>query len=166
MEKTMGNKSRKIGVNIVDLICCGLVLAALVFVIHKCQAPLSYASEQLTWQEPTWKTGTSQNGTAAASGEVRRTRLFFKAQDVILEYDVNGVTYTCENRMLKKEYDKLPDAGEAGKKSVSVRYDPGDPSRAATEKTYDLFKKDKYCYLGVKWLSIMYLVYYGILLYC
>lgn len=158
----MGSKSRKIGLSLFDIICCILLMTGLVFVIRKSEAPLSYAKEQLSWQEPVWKMGTLETATATAHGGTRRARIFFKAQDVILDYEVDGVTYTCENRMLKKHFEKLDDAGRPGVKTVIIRYDPSDPSHATSEKCYDFFKKEKNCYLGVKWLSILYMVYYGI----
>ena len=147
---------------IVDFVFCILFLVGLSFLVLKSNTALSKAKEQFSWQEPLWESGTATTGTAIADGELTRTGIFFKAQNVILEYDVDGDSYTCESRMAKKEFDKLDGSNEDGKGEVLLRYDPQDPSRATTEPSVKILKQEKNAYFAVKWLCILYLIYYAI----
>ena len=135
-------------------------IALLVFLLMKSQAALSKAKEGLAVVEPVWKTGEATTGKATAEGPVTKTRIFFKAQGVLLEYSVNGTPYSCHTRMLKKDFDKLD--GEKGDRDgvadVLLRYDPQNPSNAATEQSFNVLKKEKDSYTAVKWISIIYLV--------
>lgn len=136
-------------------------IAVLVFLLMKSQAALTKAKEGLAVVEPVWKTGEATSGVATADGPVTKTRIFFKAQEVTLEYNVNGVPYTCRTRMLKKDFDKLDGEKKEerdGKADVLLRYDPANPSVAVTEQSYTVLKKEKDSYTAVKWLSIIYLV--------
>ena len=135
-----------------------LSIALLVFLAMKSQAALSNAKEQLQLVKPVWETGLATTATAVAEGETTKTRIFFKAQDVRLEYFANGMRHTCLNRMIKKDFDKIDGADKDGRGDVMIRYIPADPSFAATEQAVNMWKKEKDSYFAVKWICIIYCI--------
>ena len=154
--------NEEVKISAVGLVIHLAFIAALVYLLINSQAALTKAKSELSVVEPIWKTGTATNGTATAEGPITKTRVFFKAQGVLLEYDVDGIPYSCHTRMLKKDFDKLDgDKKERdGQADVLLRYNPMDPSKAATEQSVSILKKEKNSYTAVKWLSIFYLFVY------
>ena len=137
-----------------------LWIAALVLLLGKSQYALTRAKTELEIVEPVWKTGEATSGRATAEGPITRTRVFFKAQGVLLEYTVNGTAYRCHTRMLKSDFDKLDGEKKErdGQGDVLLRYDPLDPSKASTEQSVSILKKEKNSYTTIKWLLIFYIV--------
>ena len=154
--------NEEVKISAVGLVIHLAFIAALVYLLINSQAALTKAKSELSVVEPIWKTGTATNGTATAEGPITKTRVFFKAQGVLLEYDVDGIPYSCHTRMLKKDFDKLDGEKKErdGQADVLLRYNPIDPSMAATEQSVSILKKEKNSYTAVKWLSIFYLFVY------
>ena len=154
--------NEEVKISAVGLVIHLAFIAALVYLLINSQAALTKAKSELSVVEPIWKTGTATNGTATAEGPITKTRVFFKAQGVLLEYDVDGIPYSCHTRMLKKDFDKLDGEKKErdGQADVLLRYNPMDPSKAATEQSVSILKKEKNSYTAVKWLSIFYLFVY------
>ena len=154
--------NEEVKISAVGLVIHLAFIAALVYLLINSQAALTKAKSELSVVEPIWKTGTATNGTATAEGPITKTRVFFKAQGVLLEYDVDGIPYSCHTRMLKKDFDKLDGEKKErdGQADVLLRYNPMDPSKAATEQSVSILKKEKNSYMAVKWLSIFYLFVY------
>ena len=154
--------NEEVKISAVGLVIHLAFIAALVYLLINSQAALTKAKSELSVVEPIWKTGTATNGTATAEGPITKTRVFFKAQGVLLEYDVDGIPYSCHTRMLKKDFDKLDGEKKErdGQADVLLRYNPIDPSMAATEQSVSILKKEKNSYMAVKWLSIFYLFVY------
>ena len=92
--------SQEARISIPGLIMQLLWIAALVLLLGKSQYALTRAKTELEIVEPVWKTGEATSGRATAEGPITRTRVFFKAQGVLLEYTVNGTAYRCHTRML------------------------------------------------------------------
>ena len=151
--------SQEVKIGAADVIVRLLSIAILVFLLVKSQNALTKAKTELSVVEPIWKTGTATSGTATAVGPITKTRIFFKAQGVLLEYDADGIPYNCTIRMMKKDFDKLDGEKKErdGRADVLLRYDPLDPSKAATEASVSILKKEKNSYTTVKWLCIIYL---------
>ena len=128
--------SEEVKISVGGLIFQLVLIAALFFVLVKSRAALNRANSELEVVEPIWKTGVATSGTATAEGPITKTRLFFKAQGVLLEYNVDGTQYSCHTRMLKKDFDKLDGEKKErdGRADVLLRYNPIDPSKAATEQ--------------------------------
>ena len=154
--------NEEVKISAVGLVIHFAFIAALVYLLINSQAALTKAKSELSVVEPIWKTGTATNGMATAEGPITKTRVFFKAQGVLLEYDVDGIPYSCHTRMLKKDFDKLDGEKKErdGQADVLLRYNPIDPSMAATEQSVSILKKEKNSYTTVKWLSIFYLFVY------
>ena len=98
--------SQEVKIGAADVIVRLLSIAVLVFLLMKSQAALTKAKEGLAVVEPVWKTGEATSGVATADGPVTKTRIFFKAQEVTLEYNVNGVPYTCRTKEDKEASQK------------------------------------------------------------
>ena len=152
--------SQEARISIPGLIMQLLWIAALVLLLGKSQYALTRAKTELEIVEPVWKTGEATSGRATAEGPITRTRVFFKAQGVLLEYTVNGTAYRCHTRMLKSDFDKLDGEKKErdGQGDVLLRYDPLDPSKASTEQSVSILKKEKNSYTTIKWLLIFYIV--------
>ena len=151
--------SEEVKISVGGLIFQLVLIAALFFVLVKSRAALNRANSELEVVEPIWKTGVATSGTATAEGPITKTRLFFKAQGVLLEYNVDGTQYSCHTRMLKKDFDKLDGEKKErdGRADVLLRYNPIDPSKAATEQSVSILKNEKNSYNALKWISIIYL---------